>query len=173
MRLSGLVFALVLCGCVPTPPWYSVPPQHAPAGTEEIVSIGEFVLATDPGADSHYLRDVRALEGKWRWTLAEPEFRFLLKSVRNRVFRMDLAINDVTFRDTGPVRMMIRINGQLLDQPVFDNPGDYQYEKAVPPGTLKENAENHVSVRVLNPWKASEPGVQLGFLLLGIGFLSR
>ena len=175
MRIRDAFIPLLgLAACTPTPPYYSVPPQHKPAGTEEVVSFGEFVQSAHPSAESHYIKDVRALEGSaWRWTLADPEFRFLVKSDRNRTFRLDMAISDLTFRTTGPLRMIIRINGELFDEPVFEKPGDHRYEKPVPPRMLRVNAENRVLIQVLNPWDAPDPGVRLGFLLHGAGFVSK
>jgi hypothetical protein len=151
-----------------------VPPQHKPIAGEEVLGFGEFVESAHHSAESFFIKDVKALEGSaWRWTHAEPEFRFFVKSAQRRVFRLDMAISDVTFRDTGPVRLAVRINGQLLDEPVFDKPGNHLYEKAVPASLLKENAENRVVVEVKNPWNAPDPGVRLGFLLYGVGFVSR
>jgi hypothetical protein len=103
---------LGLTGCVPTPPFYSVPPQHKPIAGEEVLGFGEFVESAHHSAESFFIKDVKALEGSaWRWTHAEPEFRFFVKSAQRRVFRLDMAISDVTFRDTGPVRLAVRING--------------------------------------------------------------
>jgi hypothetical protein len=172
-RVALLPLAL-LASCVPTPPYYSVPPQHRSGPAEEVVGFGEFILSANPAAEAYYIKDVKGLEGSaWRWTLVEPEFRFFLKTTKDRVFKLDLGINDTTFRDTGPVRLQIVINGELLDEPVFSKPGDYQYEQPVPERMLKASAENRVLVKVLNPWAAPDPGVRLGFLLHGVGFVAK
>lgn len=166
--------AALLASCTPTPPWYSVPVQHKPLSVEGTIGYGEFVRANDPEAETYFIKDVRGLEGAaWRWTLAEPEFRFFLKSAKGRVFHLNLGINDVTFRTTGPVRMQIFVNGQLLDEPVFQRPGDAVLEKAVPDGWLKPQAENRVLVKVLNAWPAADPGIFLGFVLHDAGFVSQ
>lgn len=171
--LTAAAFCL-LSSCAPAPRYYTIAPQHEPPAGEEVVGFGEFVLSAQPTAESHFIKDVKSLEGSsWRWTLAEPEFRFFLKSARNRIFRLEMGINDVTFKDTGPVRMQIFVNGQLLDEPVFGKPGEYQYERPAPQRMLKENTENRVIVKVLNPWISTDPGVRLGFLLFGAGFITQ
>jgi hypothetical protein len=168
-----LVSVVCLAACVPTPETYSIPPQHKPvAGTEPIFSFGDYVRSTQADAESYYLKDIMGLEGgNFRWTHAEPELRFFLKSVRNRRFHMQIGINDVTFRDTGPVNIVILVNGQELDRVTYDRFGDKTYDKTVPARLLKINAENRVVIRVLNPWNSSDPKIKLGFVLMEAGFL--
>ena len=170
MRMLAVVPALVLAGCVPTPPDYAVPPQHAPIGGAAPVDVAEFVRATQPDAETFFIKDVKGLEGgTWRWTYSEPEFRFTLKSVLHRKFHMEFSVHGTTFRDTGPLRMVILINGQPFDQIVYDSPGEKVYEKSVPASMLRPGTENRVLVQVLNPWLAPD-GVKLGFLLQNAGF---
>jgi hypothetical protein len=171
--IAALAGTLCLASCVPTPDSYPIPPQHqTPTGPEEIASIGEYVTASQVDADLYIVKDVRALEGpNWRWTFAEPEFRFLLRSVQDRSLRIDFGVNDVTFRDNGPLRLAIFVNGRLLDKPVYDSPGDKRFEKPVPPSILKEHGENRVVVQILNPWQTPDPKVRLGVVLFGVGFV--
>ena len=175
MKRTGAiaVAALILAACVPTPDSYAVPPQHKPVGgPEPIVSFGEYVSSSQRDADSYFLKDIMSSEGAhFRWTHAEPELRFFLNSTRNRRFHMKLGVNDVTFRDTGPLNLVILINGQELDRVTYDSFGDKTYEKPVPPSMLTAKAENRVLIRVLNPWNSSDPNVKLGFLLVEAGFL--
>jgi hypothetical protein len=170
--MAAFCGALALLSCVPTPESYRIPPQHqAPSGPEEIVGIGEYVTSNQIDADLYFVKDVKALEGpNWRWTFAEPEFRFALRSVKNRTLRIDFGVNDVTLRDTGPLRLAIFVNGHLLDKPVYDSPGDKRFEKPVPFSMLKEHEENHVRMQVLNPWQSSDPKIRLGVVLFGAGF---
>ena len=108
--------------------------------------------------------------GAWRWTRSQPELRFLVQSARNRRFKLELGVNDVTFRDTGPLRLVIFVNEHELDRIVYDSPGEKSYEKAVPANMLRENAENRVLIRVLNPWDTNDPKVKLGFIFHEAGF---
>jgi hypothetical protein len=172
-RCLPVALACAWTACVPTPESYPVPPQHpSPGAPREVVSIGEYVVSTQLDADLYFVRDVKTSEGaNWRWTLTQPEFRFHLRDVRNRSLRLDLGVNDVTFRDTGPLRLAIYVNGHLLDQPVYNSPGDRRFEKPVPASMLQEHVENRVMVRVLNPWQTPDPNVRLGFLVFGVGFV--
>lgn len=173
MRAFGALAATVcFCSCVPTPESYPIPPQHAPMSAVEVISYHEFVRSADPNADLYYVKDVGGLEGgSWRWTQAAPEFRFTLKSTISRRFRLDFGLHEITFRDTGPVTLSILINGRELDRPHFDHPGDRRYEREVPADMLTSSSETRVVVRVLNSWKASDPGVHLGILLHAAGFV--
>jgi hypothetical protein len=172
MKSTLLCLAVLLTGCAPSPDSYPIPPQHQGDGPkQEIFSFGEYVKSSQPDAEAYFLRDIMAVEaGAWRWTHAAPELRFLVKSTENRRFRLEIGVNDVTFRDTGPMRLVISINGREFDQVVYDSPGDKSYDKPVPPHMLIRNAENRVLIRVLNPWPARDQGVSLGFLLHEAGF---
>lgn len=173
MKRMLLVPLLLLHACAPGPDTYPIPPQQKPPGVgQEIYSFADYVKSAQPDADSYFVRHITGVEGgAWRWTHSEPELRFLLKSVANRRFKLEIGVNDVTFRDNGPLRLAISINGQELDRVVYDSPGDKSYEKPVPPELLRNNAENRVLIRVLNPWKTNDPNIQLGFILHEAGFL--
>ena len=165
--------ALVLTGCVPGPDNYPIPPQQkAPGAGEEIRSFGEYVKSWQPDAESYFIRHIAGVEaGAWRWTHSDPELRFFVKDIRDRRFKLEIGVNDVTFRDTGPLRLSIFINGKEFDRVVYDSPGDKSYEKAVPPDMLRQKAENRVLIRVLNPWDTTDPKIKLGFILHEAGFL--
>jgi hypothetical protein len=167
------VAALLLSSCVPTPDHYPVPAQHRLPSDASADLLSEFVRSSQADADTYYLKDVGTLEGStWRWTREKPELRFHIGSNKGRIFRLDLGIHDLTFRETGPVTLAIRINGQLLDRPAFASSGDRTYQRAVPDSMLHPNAENRVEIEVLNPWKAPD-GVRLGFILHAMGFLKQ
>jgi hypothetical protein len=165
---------LLLVSCVPAPESYPVPPQHKPLGpVEEIVSIGDYVTAAQPDASLYFARGVKDLEaGRFRWTFETAELKYHLRTVQNRALQIDLGINDIAFRQTGPPRLAIYVNGNLLDTPVYNRPGDYRFEKPVPPSMLKEFAENRVTLQVLNPWQSPDPNVRLGILMFGAGFVT-
>lgn len=174
---------LSLAACVPTPDYYSIPPQHKPETIGGLSStaeprapapVGEMFDAADSDADKYIVKDIKGAEGGWRWTNAEPELRFQMPAGElKRKFRLELGINDRTFHDTGPVTIVILVNGNELDRITLRNFGDHTYEKAVPTTFLLPGAENRVLMRVLNPWQAPDPGVKLGFVLRSAGFLPQ
>lgn len=173
MRVPAIaVVSVWLCSCVPTPESYSLPPQHPPLPPRTAqdkpaatANLGESVNAADPGADIYFVKDVKPSEGgPSRWTYAEPELRFLIKKPENRVFHLEFGINDRTFKETGPLRIVFLVNGRELERTTWNNFGDQVYEKAVPADWLKGWGENRITIRVLNPWKAQD-GVRLGILL--------
>jgi hypothetical protein len=170
---------MVMAACTPTPSWYGVPEQHTlVGGTAEAVpapapspQLGEYMCASDDGAEQYIVKDIRGLEAVWRWTNAEPELRFQLKPGRTaRLFHLELGINDRTFRDTGPVKIVFEVNGHEVARHTFETFGDHTWEHRVGAELLAPGAENRVRIRVLNPWQAPDPGVKLGFVLRCAGF---
>ncbi|HYO82143.1 MAG TPA: hypothetical protein VES20_12130, partial [Bryobacteraceae bacterium] len=103
---------------------------------------------------------------------AAPEFRLRAGKIEDRAVRLELTVSHATFKETGPLKMEVRVNGKTLDNPVFRQPGPQLYQKDVPAEMLKPYAENIVQFTVLNPWIAPD-GVRLGFLLHGVGFVDR
>ncbi|MDZ4802212.1 MAG: hypothetical protein SGI92_28980 [Bryobacteraceae bacterium] len=178
-KYLAIPLALCCAGCAPTPSWYGVPAQHKPFVDKvpQVVSIpefGEFVRSEETDAERYFIKDVKGLEGTWRWTFAEPEFRFFIRPTgKSRKFHLELGINDRTFKDTGPVNLVITVNGKVLGRPTFTKFGDQTWEADVAPDMLLPDSENRVLIKVLNPWQAADPGVRLGFLLHAVGFLSQ
>lgn len=171
-RVVAILLSCLSTSCVPTPDSYPVPPQQRlPAGSEKVL-YGEFVGATQPGAESYFIKDIKALEGgSWRWTFSNPELRFTLSSVQNRKFRIEFAIHEVTFKDTGPLTISYLINGHLLETERYTTPGEKQFQKPVPAAWLVAHGENRVLIRIHNPWKAPDDGVYLGILFHNAGFV--
>ena len=122
---------------MPAPDYYGFPPQQNPASIGAVPGAvsdsnvsGEMLDAAASDAERHIRQRCRGLEGAWRWTLAAPELRFELPPGElHRKFRMEIGINDRTFRDTGPVKVVISINGREFDRVTFDHFGDHTWEK--------------------------------------------
>jgi hypothetical protein len=174
-----LPLLLFVHGCAPTPSWYGVPAQHKPpsdtaVSVEAVPEIGEYVCAGENGAEQYIVKDIKGLEGGWRWTHAEPELRYRLKPENvARVFHLELGINDRTFKETGPLKLVFEVNGHEFARETFPTFGDHIWEKRVDSSLLAPGAENRVKIRVLNPWQAPDPGVKLGFILRCAGFLKQ
>ncbi len=176
LRLSCLALAVLTCGCAPTPSWYGVPAQHKPVGDPAAVipslaPVGEYMCAADPNADLYIVRDVKGLENNWRWTHANPELRFRLKpGAAARTLHVELGVNDRTFAETGPLKLIVEVNGRELTRTTLAQFGDHTIDQPVESTMLVPGAENLLRIRVLNPWQAPDPGVQLGFVLKCAGF---
>jgi hypothetical protein len=168
-RLSIALMGL-LTGCASAPESYPVPPQHEPVpGSERLVS-SDYVRATDLGAESHFIKDMQSLEGRYRWTHANPELRFFLTNIENRTFKLEFGVNPLILKQVGPLEMTILINQHPLAKVRHVTAGDKVFEKRVPKSWLVLNGENLVNIRVHNPWPAPDEGVFLGFVFYGAGF---
>src|SRR3954449_10839305 len=105
-RCSLAVLSATVCliaACAKAPDSYPIPAQHLPYDPDSL-SQGDFVGAADVYAAKFFVRDIVPSDtGEWRWTRAEPELRFFLKSTVNRKLVFEFVINERTFKDTGPV----------------------------------------------------------------------
>jgi hypothetical protein len=118
------------------------------------------------------LRDVMGDAGVkgWRWTHQHPAFSFKLGSAENLDFYLRFAVNGTTFADTGPVTLTIHINGEVLDRPRFDTPGEREYSHPVPARWLEAKNPAIVEIDVDPVWIAPRDKVPLGIVLIAIGF---
>jgi hypothetical protein len=173
MRSILLVAAIFCSGCVRTPDWYPAPEQYVPISGPEPVSYGDYFVASIDGSDNYVVSGIHERDrASWRWTRERAELRFHLTSVEGRVLRVQFVLHGKTFKLTGPVTVVFRVNGNELARECYEEPERKQFEKAVQPDWLFPNAENRLVIEVLNPWQA-EPGVQLGLLLEEAGLVVR
>lgn len=168
-----VVFLCFLSGCVNIPDSYAPPIQRRPLTGTEPSDVGHFANFGEKKADAYIVRDVSdAIQsGAWRWTGKKPELRFFLESVDHLTFTMDLSIAEITLKDTGPVSISVRINGNLLDTLHYDAHGEQHFKKAVPAQFLRPKAINHVSMEVDKPWVSKTDSQVLGFILTRAGFV--
>ena len=173
---SELACAFVLlalaAGCKRYPDSYAPPEQRQPLTIEEPPEFKPFITMSDSSAPLHFVKDIKpALEsGAWRWTLKQPTLILSAPKERGLKFVAEVAVPEITFRDTGPVTITVTINGQKLDTFSFPKPGNRRLEKPVPDGWLKTAEENTVTMEIDKLWTARADGVQVGFILASVGF---
>lgn len=166
----AVLSAAAFTGCVATPESYPVPEQRLPFRPQALIS-SEFVGAGDPHASQFFVRDIHASDsGLWRWTAAEPELQFILKSTQNRRLIYEFIVNETTFRDTGPVAITFLVNGNIVARERYDTPGDKRLEITVPDVWLRAGEPVRVTARIENTWR-SPNGDVLGVLLKRAGFV--
>ena len=170
-RYIVLLFCL-LTGCARIPDSYAPPVQRNPLTATETEGAGHFVNMGEPNSDTYIIRDVTdSVEGgTWRWTRKRPELRFFLESTEQLNFKADIAISEVTLKDTGPVAVSVLINGHLLDTLHAAEPGVKQIDKPVPPSFLRAKTFNVVVMEIDKAWVAKDDGAILGFILIRAGF---
>jgi hypothetical protein len=105
-----------------------------------------------------------------RWALDHPVMRFFVPAAPRLKFKMDFALPERCFRDTGPVTLTFRINGEVFDQHRFDSPGSQHYEHDVPAALIRTNAVNFVAADPSPVWVSKADGGRMGYVLAAAGF---
>jgi hypothetical protein len=145
-----------------------------PACFADLTRHEPFAAAGKPGANGHFLRDV--MEGPdsdaQRWTFEHPAFLFDVSDRSNPKFRLDLRLPVVTYKDTGPVRLAVWINGRRLGEQLCSAPGDHSFERPVPPPWLGEDGLAIVETTLDKYYVAPEDKQKLGYLFLSGGFVN-
>jgi hypothetical protein len=125
----------------------------------------------DALADDYVVRDVAAERGAFRWAYLHPELRFRVQDSRDLKFAAELAIPEVTFKDTGPVAVSVLIEGHPLATLRCPRAGKYRIEKPVPPNWVTPGKTVHVAFETEPRWVSPLDGAQLSFLLYNAGFI--
>lgn len=163
---------MILCpGCETAQPWYPPPMQRKYTGGATPRVLGEAMTMNSPAADRHVISGTLGGEpgSPWRWTREKVDLRFQLASLERPKFFLKFAVSDVTFKQTGPVTLSFTLNGKMLGTQRYNAPGEFLYEKPVPPGWLNPNDTVYVSIAIDKPWIAEDQS-RLGFLLISAGF---
>ena len=161
----------ILAACNRLPQSFPPPAQKTALFVPRAGALGHFLSMADPNAGQYLVKDVADHgPGTWRWVFDHPVLRFALPAVTRVNFTMDFAIPERTMRETGPVTLTIRINGAVLDRPLWDKPGELHYAHAVPPEMLRPNSINLVAIDPDPVWVSKADGGRLGFILSRAGF---
>jgi hypothetical protein len=125
------------------------------------------------GAARHFLRDIEdgADAARWRWTAEKPVFLFYVPARAGVRFKMDFVIHSETFKQTGPLRMTVRINGKELGQMAYNTPEEHSFEQAVPPEMLRADGMALVETALDKYYVAQGDGQKLGYLFVRGGFI--
>lgn len=170
----GVVLVCVLgsAGCSREPGLYTPPIDRRPieGATPELA---EFVEMGSPSAKDHILRDILgAAPGQAaRWTNQRPALRFHLSRIAARHLRVEFAVAEATFKDTGPVQISFKVNGNLLDKVRYDRHGEKVFEKVVPETWLRAADPVIVEAEIDKVWVSKSDGARLGVLLARAGFV--
>ena len=172
MPRSLLLLPLVVCAaCRPAPDTFAPPPQRAPLTTPPPTPFGYFLSMSDPNAGAYLVQDVADHGAEtWRWAFAHPVLRFWVPEFPRLRLTLDYSLPERTFRETGPVTLTIRINGQLLDRHRSDSSGEQHYAHDVPAAMIRPNAVNLVAIDPDPVWVAPSDRARLGFILSRAGF---
>ncbi|MBN9661231.1 MAG: hypothetical protein J0H49_23765 [Acidobacteria bacterium] len=172
-RTLILLLPLLFAGCVKYPEPYRPPVQRKPVEMGGDAKLSHFIGMSMPSAADHFISGVvpDLHDGSWRWVTKSPTFQFQVPTTKSLRLKADLTVPDVTFEQTGPVKITIAINSRLLDTLEFPKPGQRIFEKPVPAEWLTTERPNLVRLEIDKLWTSPADGVQRGFIITSIGFV--
>ena len=128
------------------------------------------VNMADPDAHLSFVKDIaEGSSGSWRWTGKRPTIRLRLRSNQNLKFVIDFSLPEVTFKDTGPVRISFFVNDRTLSQEYYESPGVKHFEKDIPSSWLTPGEEATAGAEIDKVWVAKDDGATLGFIVTRMG----
>jgi len=172
-RVLLLLAVLVPAACVKYPEPFRPPIQRRPAEITSSTRLQHFIAMNDPRAPEHFISGmVPGLnDGTWRWTLKSPTFQFQLPTTQGLRLKANLAVPEITFKDTGPVKITVHIGSHLLDTIDFPKHEQRQWEKEVPADWLTTDRPVLVRMEIDKLWKSDADGAERGFILNSLGFV--
>lgn len=140
---------------------------------DENQPLKHYVQMSQRDALEYVVQDVQPAlhDGAWRWTLQRPALRLRLPKTRGLKFRAQLTVPEITFAQTGPVKITIAVQGFPLDTLSIGKPGETIFEKDVPADWLTTTRPVTVQFEIDKLWVSPADGVKHGFILTGAGFV--
>jgi hypothetical protein len=132
--------------------------------------LSDYIVVSQDYVEPYFVKDVLDSDGEYRWTAAQPEFRFYLSSATKRTLRARFIIPEVTLSQTGPKRIRWFVNGTEVAATRYDSAGEKLFTAAIADGLLRPDAENYVRMPIENPYIAPADKQPLGVVLMEIGF---
>jgi hypothetical protein len=108
-----------------------------------------------------------------KWTDDTARFQFRVSDLSASDLYLRYAVPEVTFRQTGPVRVSIDVNGKPFDSFLRTAPGDGEFRHPADGILAKPFEPFIVSIRINPPYVAKDDNAKLGILLDEIGFVPR
>lgn len=132
-----------------------------------------FIALNAPEAPEHFVSGIRPElnDGSWRWALKSATLQFQLPDTRGVKLRIDLTVPEVTFQQTGPVKIAVFVDGHELDTIDFPQPGPKLWEKPVPKEWLSTTHPVLVRLEIDKIYKSPTDGAERGYILSKIGFV--
>jgi hypothetical protein len=162
-----LLVLLPLSSCEHGPDYYSVPAQRT--SSDDPNHWERIVRMTDADAPEHFLGDIlEPLSGTWRWTGKRPSIRLRAPAHAQRAYFIDFAIPENTLKSTGPVTLTYLVNGRVLEQRQYSTPGEYTFEKDVPPEWIATTVTT-LGAEINKTYSEPGTGKAYGFLLVSLG----
>lgn len=173
MRIA--VFAalfLLLPGCSRQPAYYTPQAERPAARALGQGELSHFTTMNGPGAANHIVSGVLPGDGApWRWCERRAELRFQLPDTRALRFRTEIAVSEMTFKQTGPVRIEVAISGKRLDTIVYQKPESRTTEFNVPAEMVTVDRPVSVTLTADKEWVEPGTGARRGFILTSAGFV--
>lgn len=172
-RLALGLALLFLTACVRYPEPYRPPIQRRPVELGPSARLRSYLSMSAPDAQEYFVKDVLPdlKDNTWRWVMKDPTFQFHLPTTHGLRLRIDLTVPDVTFAQTGPVKINVFIGAHLLDTIAVNEQGQKLWEKDVPEDWLSAIDPVLVHLEIDKLWTAKDDGVQRGFIITSLGFV--
>lgn len=171
-RRLVLAGCVALSGCVRYPEPYRPPIQRNPVEVDEASRLSHFTAMNGKDAERHIVDGVLSLnDGSWRWCMKRAVLQFSVPDARHKKLLAELTIPELTFQQTGPVKIAVNVDSHLLDTLTFDKPEGRTFEKAVPPEWIKPDEPILVSLEIDKIWRSPTDGAERGFILTRLGFI--
>ncbi|MGC4052057.1 MAG: hypothetical protein QM757_22190 [Paludibaculum sp.] len=120
-RTLILLLPMLFAGCVKYPEPYRPPVQRKPMEVGGDIKLSHFIGMSMPNAADHFIEGVvpDLHDGAWRWVTKSPAFQFQVPTTKSLRLKADLTVPDVTFEQTGPVKITVAVGSHLLGHTGF------------------------------------------------------
>lgn len=168
-----LALPLLLSGCVKYPEPYRPPIQRKPMEIRGDLKLSHFIAMNAPNAADHFISGVlpEVHDGTWCWVMKSSVFQFQLPTTKSMRLKADITVPEITFQQTGPVKIVVTVGSHLLDTLEFPKADQRVWEKPVPEEWLATGRVTLVRLEIDKLWTSPADGAQRGFIITRLGFV--
>jgi len=135
------------------------------ACTADVMGKFDHIENSDPVYERAMLRDfMPASPGQWRWTFEHPALLMSAPKKPGTAFTMDFVIHAATFKETGPIRLTVFINGQKIGDKLYTTPEGQSFTAAIPESAFRADGIALVETTQDKYYKAPDDAQKMGYL---------
>ena len=137
--------------------------DSTPGCSADVMANSDHVENSKPGDERGMLRDfMPGPAGRWRWTFERPALLMRAPKRPNTRFTMDFVVHSGTFKETGPIRLSVSVNGRNIGEKLYTSAENQTFAAPVPESALRDDGIALFETRLDKYYKSPEDGQKMG-----------
>ncbi len=135
--------------------------------TADVMATFSKVANEDAAAERAMLRGFMPSQpGRWRWTFEHPALLMHAPKRPGTTFTLDFVLHSATFKETGPGRLTVSLNGVELGQKLYTAPEGQTFTASVPESALRADGIALIETQLDKYYTSPDDKQKMGYLFV-------